>query len=363
MAKDLIHKIKAAGLVGRGGAGFPVYLKWLAVYQAMARQENVHRQVRSRKIDRHYHPDQNPGPKVCFVVANGAEGEPGIKKDGYILAKEPKRFLEGVQLAVDCLKAKKAYLFLRHDYFQKHETALIKFAAQLGFLNKLEIIAKPESAGYIAGEESTILNIIEGQRAEPRLRPPFPTVHGLFNQPTLINNIETFYDVALVARGEYKKERFFTLNGALPHSGVCRFPASWSVAKVLQASGNYPSRPFFVQVGGDASGEILASDQLGQSVSGAGSITVYDLKKHDPHRLLSSWLEFFRASSCGQCTPCREGTERLYVAANAARMDWQLFEDILNSLAESSFCALGASVPLPIRSYWQNVVLKNNLNF
>lgn len=362
MDKDLIHKIKLAGLVGRGGAEFPVYLKWLAVYRAIISQENIHCQVRGQdEIACYYHPDQSPRPKVCYVVANGAEGEPGIKKDGHILDKHPEIFLSGLKLAADFLRAKKVYLFLRHDYFKKYQDNLIKEAAKISLLHKLEIIAKPEGAGYIAGEESTILNIIEGGRIEPRLRPPYPTAHGLYNQPTLINNIETFYDVALVASGKYKKERFFTLNGEIKNKGVFAYPVNWTIAQVLKASDNYPMWPFFVQVGGDASGEVLAEDQLNRPAGGAASITVYNLKNHDPHKLLASWLEFFKDESCGQCVPCREGSFRLWEAINAARMDWQLFDEILSDLSESSFCALGASIPVPIRSYWQNIIKRYSL--
>ncbi|MCX6798414.1 MAG: hypothetical protein NTX66_04375 [Candidatus Falkowbacteria bacterium] len=362
MNKDLIHKIKAAGLVGRGGAEFPVYLKWLAVYRAMVSKDNIHCQIRGKdEIACYYHPDQSPRQKVCYVVVNGAEGEPGIYKDGYILANHTPQVLRGVKTAVDFLGAKKAYLFLRPDYFKKYEEILIKEAAKISLLSKLEIIIKPKGAGYIAGEESTILNIIAGRRVEPRLRPPYPTAHGLFGQPTLINNIETFYNVALVADGTYKNERFFSLNGTIKKTGVFKYPANWSITKILKESGNYPDFPFFVQVGGDASGEVLAEDQLNKTVGGAGSITIYNLKNHNPHRLLLTWLEFFKNESCGQCTPCREGTYRLWELANATRMNWNLFEEILDNLASSSFCALGAAVPLPIRSYWQNVINRNKL--
>lgn len=363
MNKDLIHKIKEAGLVGRGGAEFPVYLKWLAVYRAMKSKDYIHCQIRGEdELACYYHPDQSPRQKVCYVVVNGAEGEPGVYKDGYILANYLAQFLQGVKQAVDFLGAQKAYLFLRHDYFEKYEHDLLKEAAKISLLSKLEIIIKPKEAGYIAGEESTVLNIIEGQRTEPRLRPPFPTAHGLFNQPTLINNVETFYNIALVSAGTYRNERFYSLNGELSHPGVYKYPANWTIAKVLEVSGNYPKFPFFVQVGGDASGEILAEDQLNKIATGAGSITVYNLKKHNPHKLLLSWLEFFKNESCGQCTPCREGTYRLWEAAQAARMDWKLFEEVMDNLASSSFCALGAALPLPVRSYWKNVIERNKLN-
>lgn len=362
MDKDLIHKIKEAKLVGRGGAEFPVYLKWLAVYRAMISRDNIHCQIKGQdEIACYYHPDQSPRQKICYVVINGAEGEPGIHKDTYILANYPTQVLLGIKIAVNFLKAQKAYLFLRADYFKKYEKVLIKEAAKIGLLKKLEIIVKPKGAGYIAGEESAVLNIIEGRRIEPRLRPPYPTAHGLFNQPTLINNIETFYNVALVAAGTYKNERFFSLNGDLKKPGVFKYPADWSIAKILKESGNYPNFSFFVQVGGEASGEVLASDQLNKTVSGAGSITVHNLRHHNPHKLLLSWLEFFKNESCGQCTPCREGTYRLWRLTNAARMDWPLFEEILSDLENASFCALGAAVPLPLRSYWQNVINKNKL--
>lgn len=360
MNKDLIHKIKTAGLVGRGGAEFPVYLKWLAVYSAMVSRENIHCQIKGQdEIACYYHPDKSPRPKICFVVANGAEGEPGIHKDGYILANHLPELMQGLKLAGDFLGAKKVYLFLRPDYFEKFEKNIIKEAARIYLLKKLELIVKPSGAGYIGGEESAVLNIIEGKRIGPRLRPPYPTAHGLFNQPTLINNLETLYNVAQVATGTYKHERFYSLNGEIKKPGVYTYPSVWSIAKILRESGNYPNFPFFVQVGGDASGEVLAENQLNKPVSGAGSITVYNLHRHDPRRLLLNWLAFFKNESCGQCSPCREGTYRLFELAGAARMDWNLFSEILDDLALSSFCALGAAVPLPIRSYFENVINRN----
>lgn len=359
MKAHIITQIKKAGLVGRGGAEFPVYLKWLAVYRAMSSANHVHCQADSRQeIAYHLHPDQSPRPKVCYVVANGAEGEPGIKKDGYILSEHTEMFLNGLKSALDCLSAKRAYIFLRGDYFENYQDRILKAAAKIGILKKLELVKKPAEVGYIGGEESAVLNMIEGRRAEPRLRPPYPTVSGLFGQPTLINNIETFYDVALVANGDYKGERFFTLNGNLRHPGVFPYRANWSIAKILHASDNYPQRPFFVLVGGDASGEVLTEDQLEVRPRGAGSITVFDLRRHDPRQLMFSWLEFFKNESCGQCVPCREGTLRLFDIAGSARMNWPLFEEILDNLENSSLCALGASLPLPLRSYYKNIYLR-----
>lgn len=361
MDKDIIHKIKSAGLIGRGGAGFPVYLKWLAVYRAMVSREHVHCQVRGAdEIYCHFNPDQSPRRKLAYVVVNGTEGEPGVAKDGYILEHHAAELLDGIKIALNFLQADRVYFVLHHDYFNKFSPLLLKLAAERGMAKKLQLIAKPLGAGYIAGEESALLNLIEGKTIEPRLRPPYPTAHGLFNQPTLVNNVETFYDVALVSLGKYLGERFYTISGEVKRPGVYRYPANWPIERVLKESGNYPIWPFFIQVGGDLSGQVLNMEQLNQPATGAASLKIYNLYKHNPHQLLLFWIQTFKKESCGQCAPCREGTYRLLEAIKAPAMNWTLWKDILDNLALSSFCALGSSVPVPLRSYWENIVKKYN---
>lgn len=331
---SIIAKIKKADLVGRGGAGFPTALKWEAVHKAKG--------------------------EVKFVVINAAEGEPGVKKDGYILANYAIAVFNGVRLAIDYLGAEKCYLYINEVYYKRDRLNIIKAVKANGLTKYFEFFVKPHEAGYIGGEETSILNAISDFKIEPRLKPPYPTSSGLWELPTLIDNVETFYDVSLIEKGEYQKERFYTINGPVKSPGVYYFPNDLTIEEVLYKSGNYPKFTFFVQVGGDACGVVLNESQLGVPATGAASITVYNLEKHQPKKLLQYWINFFAANSCGQCTPCREGTHRLAKMLQQKTVDWKIFSDLLDNLTETSFCALGSSVPIPVRSYFKNV-LNNNL--
>ncbi|MDD5072100.1 MAG: NADH-ubiquinone oxidoreductase-F iron-sulfur binding region domain-containing protein, partial [Patescibacteria group bacterium] len=308
---NILNKIKRAGLVGRGGACFPTADKWEMVKKAKGTKK--------------------------YIVCNASEGEPGVAKDSYILENFPEKAIAGIKIAIDFLKAEKAYIYINHDYYKRFGKSL----AEIVKAEPIEFFIKPIASGYIGGEESSILNAIENKRIEPRLRPPFPTTSGLMSCPTLINNVETFYDVSLVAANNYKKERFYTISGDCLWTGVFSFPLNWTIEKILKETENYPKFPFFVQTGGEASGEVLGSGQLKRPAGGAGSITVYSALKHKPENLIRSWLDFFLAESCGKCTPCREGVYRLREMMDLPKPDWRLFADLLNNLEETSFCGLG----------------------
>lgn len=341
---DILAKIKQAGLVGRGGACFPVAEKWSAVAEALA--------------------DKEAGKRQCYVVCNAAEGEPGVAKDGYILEHHAEKVIDGMKIAINFLSfgsaqgksAEKGYLFLNYSYYKK-------FNKKLAVLTKdspLEIFVKPINAGYIGGEESAVLNAIEGRRIEPRLKPPFPTVRGLWGCPTLINNVETFYNVSLVAADQYANKRFYTITGDCPNEGVYELPDNLTIEKLLNQTKNYPKFSFFVQAGGLACGEALNSSQLKRQASGAGSIAVYSLGKNNFKKVIKDWLDFFVSESCGQCTPCREGTYRLNEIFAKEKIDWPLFNSLLDNLSDTSFCALGSSASIPIKSFIKNVYPHTN---
>ena len=188
------------------------------------------------------------------------------------------------------------------------------------------------------------------------MRPPFPTTNGLWNCPTMVNNVETFYNVSLVINDEFKENRFYTISGDCLFSNVFELPDNWTIEKILKETKNYPKFDFFVQVGGDASGEVLNGEQLDKPVSGAGSITIYNTKKYKPEEMIKKWISFFINESCGQCTPCREGVYRLNEIINSSKINWELLEELLNNLDEASFCGLGSVVSVPIRSYRKNVM-------
>ncbi len=339
-ALALIKLISEAGLVGRGGAAYPVAKKWQAVKEALKNK------------------------RFSYIVVNAAEGEPGVKKDGYILEHHLGEVVKGIDLADQFLgrnKVRRIYFFINHEYERAVAKELKKILAakKYSLLSaKLELITKPQELTYISGEESTILNIIEGRRTEPRLRPPYPTTSGLYGKPTLINNVETFYDVSLVAASKFKNERFYTVTGAVTKRGVYVLPSDLTIAEVLQKTDNLPKTEFFVQIGGGVSGEVLNQNQLDGPVTGAGSIMVYDKRLTDKAKLLKYWLSFYRQESCGNCTVCREGTYRLLELINEKEFNEPLFKEIISALEDSSFCALGRSIPVPIKSYFANILKK-----
>ena len=336
-ANDILTKISDAGLVGRGGAGFPTAAKWTAVKTALK------------------------GKKQGYIIVNGAEGEPGVKKDGYIIKHYPAEVINGVYLADQFFgsdKIKKIYIFLNREYFKNYAAGVKLVLAGKKYQKlkeKVEFFIKPERLTYISGEESALLNLIEGRRVEPRLRPPYPTEAGLHSRPTLINNTETFYDVSLVSNGRYLEKRFYTVSGAAKHPGVYELPLNLTVEEVLKQTNNFPAFPFFVQSGGEASGEILNSGQLSLPVEGTGSIMIYDKKRTNKDKLIRYWLRFYARESCGQCTACREGTYRLEEIMNVKPFDHKLFGEIVDGLEASSFCALGSSLAVPLKSYLNNI--------
>jgi len=326
---SILDKIKEANLVGRGGASFPTAVKWEAVKNA-------------------------PGDKK-FVICNFSEGEPGVKKDHYILEHYPEKVIDGIKLAMEFLNADKGYVYINPEYHKEFFEKLSELTKE----TKIEIFKKPHEAGYVGGEESTALNVIEGTRAEPRLRPPFPVTKGLWGCPTLINNVETFFNVSLVNSGDYKKMRFYTISGEAQKKGVYEFPEDYAIERVLKETGNFPDFSFFVQVGGDGSGEVLSDQQLAKLAGGAGSITIHKPGKKKPKELMEDWINFFYSESCGQCTTCREGTYRLKEILASNKPNWTMFLDLLKNLKETAFCGLGSVVPVPIFSYIENVLIIN----
>jgi NADH:ubiquinone oxidoreductase subunit F (NADH-binding) len=336
--EDIIKKIAQAGLVGRGGAAYPVALKWQAVKDTLKTK------------------------KRAYIVVNGAEGEPGVKKDAHILKNFSADVVNGVYLADKFLgsaKVNKIYFYLNSEYYRDYRDKINKVLTDKKFnalKKKTEFFIKPEKLFYISGEETAILNLIEGKRAMPRLKPPYPFASGLNGSPTLINNVETFYDVSLVSKNKHEEKRFYTLSGAIKHRGVFSLASHLSIAQVLRQTDNYPSQPFFVQIGGEASGEVLNSSQLDLPLGSTAALMVYDSAKTDKSKLLEYWLRFYYNQSCGQCTICREGTFRLLDLVKQKEYDRELFSEILDVLEDSSFCALGSSLPLPVKSYLENIV-------
>jgi NADH:ubiquinone oxidoreductase subunit F (NADH-binding) len=326
MVSDIIVKLKKSKLLGRGGAAFPVGIKWEMVKKAEG--------------------------EVKYVICNASEGEPGVKKDYAILKHYPERVVYGMIVAMKYLKSKKGIIYLNPDYYGLFSKKLKEIIGDF----PIQIYKKPKIAGYVGGVDTTLINVLENKRIEPRLKPPYPTTKGLFNCPTLINNVETFYCVSLIHDNKYDNKRFYTIHGSSLHSGVYELPIDWTIEKILVETRNYPLYDFFVQVGGDSSGEVLNKNQLKKQVSGSGSIKVYNLERHKPIKQMKKWIKFFSKESCGQCTTCREGTYRLKEIIYSKNPDWGLFIDLINSLDKTSFCGLGSAVPIPIKSYLKNIL-------
>jgi len=323
---DIIQKIKDSHLTGRGGASFPTYLKW--------------KQFKKSRV------------KEKYIVCNGSEGEPGVLKDSYILKNHLDEFVSGLKLSLNFFEAKKLIVYLNHNYYHKFKKVLEGSVSR----KPIEIFEKPDSASYIGGEETAMLNTIEGKRTEPRLKPPYPGERGLNDFPTLVNNIETFYDVSLIGRGKYKGNRFFTISGDIAKSGVFSFPEHYSIEKVLHEASIYPDFDFFVQAGGGASGEFFDKDNLHHEVGGAGAIVVYNKQKAKSSELIKKMSLFFKKESCGQCVVCREGAYRLASILKEKEPNLELVSDIVFSLENSSFCALGSGLAYSIRTYFENIL-------
>ncbi len=345
--KDIITKLKKSRLLGRGGAGFPTGLKW--------------EMVNLKKAERKY------------IICNASEGEPNVFKDGFILANEPEEVIEGIKIALKTFTNSFAYIYLRADYYKKFKEKLEKLT------KGLPIALFKKRGGYFAGEETAVIEVIEGKRPEPRIKPPWPTQVGLWGCPTLVNNVETFYYVAKIAKGEYKRTRFYSISGEVKNGGVYELSENYSISQVLKETDNWPdfdpppfgssqqknnnrnldfrskitkrrAVDFFVQAGGGAIGEILLPEELNQSVKGTGAIIIFDPKKTKPFSLLKKWANFFLKENCDKCLPCREGAYRIGEMLKKEKVDKEILEDLFFVLEKTSLCSLGKGMVVPFRS-------------
>jgi NADH:ubiquinone oxidoreductase subunit F (NADH-binding) len=320
---NIIEKIKESKLTGRGGAGFPTAAKWEAVKNA-------------------------PGEKK-YIICNASEGEPGVMKDGFILENFPEEVIDGIKVALETFPGSEAYIYLRKDYHEKFKEKLVELT------KNLSITLFREPGGYLCGEESTLIESIEGHRFEPRDKPPFPTEKGLFGFPTLVNNLETFYWISKISKDEYRGNRFYSISGDVENQGVFEFPEDVSIEKILKETKNYPENNFFAQIGGGASGIILTREELDEIASGAGAIIVYDKEKTNSQELMKKWIGFYYKENCGKCVPCREGVYRIKELLDGDYNKEKL-KDILFVLEETSFCPLGKGVAVPFRSFYEKIL-------
>ena len=344
--ESVIKTMEDSGLRGLGGAGFPAGRKW--------------RIVRAE-----------PAPRLLAV--NIDEGEPGTFKDRHFLEHSPHRFFEGMLIAAWAVGIDSIYIYIRDEYHACREMLERELAAlQADPPAALPPIHLRRGAGaYICGEESAMIESIEGKRGMPRLRPPYVAQLGLFGRPTLEHNMETLFLVRdLVAMGvewftrhgrhERKGLRAFSVSGRVKNPGVHVAPAGISVKELIDeyCGGMLPGHELYAYLPGGASGGILPAslgdvpldfDTLQPHGCFIGSAAVIVLSQHDRARDAAlNMMRFFADESCGQCTPCRVGTEK--AAALMARGQWDepLLNDLCQAMADASICGLGQAAPNPI---------------
>jgi len=324
---EIIKALKESGLVGLGGAGFPTYLKWQMVKES---------------------PDQKR-----FLICNLSEGEPGVFKDEYIINHHLKELIAGIETAADTIAASRSYIFL-NDKYKKY----LKKIKQAIKGKKIEIFI--DTGRYLCGEETTLLQVMEDKIRQPRNKPPFPTNHGLFGYPTVVNNAETLYRAHLVAQGNYEPKRFYCLSGDYLGHRIVEADVNAKIKEIIGRE-KIVEKIKFLRISGP-SGYFLPPEKLNQSVVGTGAIQAYGKNRRILEALIDSII-FLKSESCGKCTPCREGTYRIAEKMNDLLSSASLWDkrEILETISEiaiaakeSSFCALGTSIALPVLSAIEN---------
>jgi NADH:ubiquinone oxidoreductase subunit F (NADH-binding)/NADH:ubiquinone oxidoreductase subunit E len=326
---EVIARLEASGLTGMGGAGFPTWRKWEAV-----RRE--------------------PGPRV--VIVNADEGEPGTIKDRYVMELRPQLLLEGLEAAMRFCETAEAYIYLREEYATSRERLREAIAAR-GLPVQLVVGA----GAYICGEETAMLESMEGRRGMPRLRPPFPAQSGYLGRPTLINNVETLAHVALILRGGWEPVRLWSVSGAVAKPGCYEAPLDLTLRGLIDGyAGGLSAEPGAIVPGGAASGILppaaldtpLTRDALAEWGCGVGSAAVQVFPAgYSPVRLLAETLRFFAEESCQKCTPCRIGNRALHAVFEGERtMSRAKTEEWLEAMTLTSICGLGQAAPVPVRN-------------
>lgn len=368
--EEVIAEIKHSGLRGRGGAGYPTGLKWEMVYKYVNE------------------------PK--YVVCNGDEGDPGAFMDRSVLEGDPHRIIEGMTIAGFAVGAKKGYLYVRAEYplaIRRLDIA-IKQAKKYGLLGQkifesefnFEVEIRVGGGAFVCGEETALIASIEGKRGTPRPRPPYPAEFGLWGKPTLINNVETFANVApiILQGGEWFSQigtpkstgsKVFALAGKIKHTGLIEVPIGITLREIIfDIGGGIPDHKRFkaAQTGGPSGGcipeqfldtkvdyESLVS--LG-SIMGSGGLIVMD-ESSCMVDVARFFMEFCMDESCGKCIPCRAGTKQMFdlltkiCEQRASPEDLELLEELAQYVKDTSLCGLGITAPNPLLStlrYFRN---------
>ena len=346
--ESVIETLDASQLKGLGGAGFPAARKW-----GFVRDE--------------------PAPRA--VVVNADEGEPGTFKDRHVMETDPHRMLEGMLIAAWAVGADVAYIYLRDEY--PHCQVILERA-----LDDLrgdapcalpEIVLRRGAGAYICGEETALIESLEGKRGEPRLRPPFPAQNGVFGMPTLVHNVETLYWIPAIlengpewfaeaGRDGHPGQRFFSVSGRVREPGVYLAPNGVTVRELIDdyAGGMQDGHTFYGYLPGGASGGILPASlgdlpldfggELAEHGCFVGSGAIMVLSDADRARDAAlNVMRFFAHESCGKCTPCRVGTSKSVTLMERDTWDGGLLEELGRAMADASICGLGQAAPNVVR--------------
>ena len=368
---DIIEMVKASGLRGRGGAGFPTGVKWGFI------------------------PKDHPGPR--YLCCNADESEPGTFKDRQLMERDPHQVLEGIAISCYAIRAEIAYIYIRGEFrlgFQILEKA-IQEARQAGYVGNnvlgsgvnIEIYVHAGAGAYICGEETALLESLEGKRGKPRTKPPFPATHGLYQKPTVVNNVETLANLPhIVNRGadwfasigsppKSTGTRIFCLSGHIKRPGNYEVPMGTTFRELIEVHGGgmRSDKPLKAFIPGGASAPFLTPDHLevkmdfeevakAGSMLGSGGVTVMEEGTSMVWAALRL-MEFFNHESCGKCTPCREGSSWIVqilqrIRAGGGRMqDLETLSTICGNIGGRTVCAFGDAEIAPVLStlqYWRN---------
>ena len=340
---EVLQALEASGLRGLGGAGFPTFKKWQAVRQAA-------------------------GPRYCVI--NADEGEPGTFKDRYYLERAPHQFLEGALISAWAIEAEALYIYLRDEYPGLHRVLheAIAELEQSGIVAPGFIIMRRGAGAYICGEESALIESLEGKPGKPRHRPPYVAQQGLLGRPTLVNNVETVYWIPAIwhkgaewfaghGRNGRRGLRSFSVSGRVNKPGVYLAPAGITLRELIEeyAGGMAEGHKLAAYLPGGASGGILPAskadvpldfDTLQAHGSFIGSAAIIVLSEQDNlQAVATNLLAFFADESCGQCTPCRVGSEKMLSLLEQPTWDVQALTRLAQVMQDASICGLGQAAP------------------
>ncbi len=341
--EQVVEEIKASGLRGRGGAGFPCGLKWELTSKAAGDEK--------------------------YVICNADEGEVGTFKDRYILEKDPFTLIEAIAIAGFAIGARKGYIYLRAEYHFLLDllSNAIRQAKEGGFLDDFEIVIYEGAGAYICGEESALMDSIEGRRGEVRYRPPFPPTRGLWGKPTTVNNVETLMNIPPIILngaqwfsklGTEKSQgtKVFSISGDVKRPGVYELVLGSSLRELVEELA-LAKKVKMVQVGG-ATGRMVPEEMLEtplsfETILGAGGVIVFD-QSRDVIDIVYRTMEFLAEENCGKCAPCRQGTKAMVeILGRLSRgegeeRDPRLLEELSSTMILASMCGLGQAAPNPV---------------